>query len=113
MTHNEGTEDKMGTSTRVESVKAANKQHRCDWCPEKIEAGESYERYRYFGDDGPAVIKMHPECYDAMLEVAREEGPHFEFTMHESPRGCSCGGCGDCSYCQTHNAALRGAGPVE
>ena len=95
-------------SSNVESIKAAKKQHRCDWCPEKIEAGESYMRYRYFGDNGPAVVKMHPECYDAMLEVAAEEGGQIEFTMHSSPRGCSCGGSGDCDGCKTHNVELTG-----
>lgn len=94
----------MGTSTQVENVTAAKKQHRCDWCPEKIEAGESYKRYRWFGDDGAAVVKMHPECYDAMLEVAHEEGGQIEFSPHESPRGCSCGGDGYCNHCKkTHN----------
>lgn len=92
-------------STHVENVKAAKKQHRCDWCPEKIEAGQPYARYRWFGDDGPAVVKMHPECYDAMQECAREEGGEFEFSLHESPRGCSCGGSGYCAGCKkTHNA---------
>lgn len=87
-------------SSNVESINAAKKQHRCDWCPEKIDAGESYMRYRYFGDDGPAIVKMHPECYDAMLAVADEEGPHFEFSLHASNRGCSCGGDGHCNHCQ-------------
>lgn len=64
----------MGTSTQIRSVKAAKKRHRCYWCLENIEAGESYKRYRWFGDDGADVVKMHPECYDAMLEVAHEEG---------------------------------------
>ena len=93
----------MGTSTQVESVKAAKKQHRCDWCSEKIDAGTSYKRYRWFGDDGAAVVKMHPECYDAMLEVADAEGGQIEFTPHSSSRGCSCGDSGDCGHCKTHN----------
>lgn len=93
----------MGTYTQTETIKAAKKQHKCDWCPESIDAGEPYKRYRFFGDAGPAVVKMHPECYDAMQEVADEEGGYLEWTPHESPRGCSCGGAGDCDHCKTHN----------
>ena len=67
------------SQTETESHKA-RKQHRCDWCWQHIEAGDRYRRYRYFDFDEPTTIKMHPECYDAMLDAAREEGGVFEWT---------------------------------
>lgn len=98
--------------SELEIVKAAKKRHRCSWCAEGIEVGETYKRYRWYGDDGPATVKMHPECYDAMEEMAAEEGPGFEFAPGESPRGCTCGHSRGCERCaarkaQTHNEEVE------
>ena len=57
----------------------ARKRHRCTWCWQFIEIGETYLRYRYYGDDA-CTVKEHPECYEAMLEAVREEGGFFEWT---------------------------------
>ncbi len=96
----------------VETVKAAKKRHRCSWCAEGIEAGETYKRYRWFGDDGPMTVKMHPECYDAMLELSQEWGEDIEFHEGDNPRGCNCGHSRGCDRCearkaQTHNALAQ------
>jgi len=89
----------MGTASEVETVKVAKKQHRCSWCGTKIEAGESYKRYRYFGDDGARTVKEHPECYDAMEELAYEWG-EIEFHEGDNPRGCNCGHSAGCERCE-------------
>ena len=105
-------EDEMSD---VETVKAAKKRHRCLWCAEGIEAGETYKRYRWFGDDGPRTVTMHPECYDAMLELSQEWGEDIEFHEGDNPRGCNCGHSRGCDRCearkaQTHNALAQGRG---
>lgn len=58
----------------------ARSQHRCDWCWERINLGEPYRRYRYFADGDVGTVRMHPECYDAMQQAAREEGGWIEWT---------------------------------
>ena len=55
-------------------------RHRCLWCWQFIEVGETYTRYRWFGDDEPGTVKAHPECYEAILEAAREDGGVCEWT---------------------------------
>lgn len=88
----------------IETIKAAKKQHRCSWCDKRIEVGESYKRYRWFGDDGPSTVKLHHECYDAMHEAAQEEGGDFEFMPGENPRGCNCGFSAGCERCAARKA---------
>ena len=51
----------------------ANKVHLCSWCWQSIKSGDAYKRYRSFYD-GAITIKMHPECHEAMLAQAKEEG---------------------------------------
>lgn len=65
--------------TETETHKA-NKVHRCTWCWQGIDAGDEYKRYRWFGYGDAATIKMHPECYDLMQEMAIEEGGYIEWT---------------------------------
>lgn len=101
--------------SNVETVKAAKKRHRCSWCAEGIEVGETYKHYRSFGDDGWATVKLHQECYDAMEELAAEEGSDVEFSPGDNPRGCNCGHSRGCDRCearkaQTHN--LQGNAPA-
>ena len=89
----------MGTMTDIEVVKAAQKAHRCSWCAEKIDAGSSYSRWRYYGDDGPTVVKIHPECKAALDEVNND--PDFEeWCEGDNPRGCNCGHDLGCTRCQ-------------
>ena len=58
----------------------ARKAHRCQWCWQRIDEGTEYKRYRYYDSGEASTVKMHPECYDAMQEAAREEGGYIEWT---------------------------------
>jgi len=64
----------------------ARKKHKCSWCGESIEIGESYKRYRYFDGGDAGTVKMHPECYEDMLECAHNEGGWIEWTYGGSER---------------------------
>jgi hypothetical protein len=65
--------------TEVETHKA-RKAHRCEWCWQRIDEGAEYKRYRYYDGGEAGTVKMHPECYEAMQEAAREEGGWIEWT---------------------------------
>lgn len=64
----------------------AIKQHRCDWCLQLIEPGETYKRYRFFDGSEASTIKMHAECFDAMQDEAREWGGYFEWWPRQEER---------------------------
>ena len=76
-----------------ETIKKAKKRHRCSWCGEFIEIGDSYERWIW--NDGGAIlaVKAHPECEDAMVGGD-------EFTPYDNPRGCNCGFDARCERCK-------------
>ena len=93
--------------TETEEVKAAKKAHQCSWCGKKIDVGQPYMRYRWFGDDGVSTVKEHPECYEAMNELIDFDGEVL-FSPGDNPRGCNCGHDHGCERCeankaQTHN----------
>lgn len=46
-------------------IKAARKKHRCSWCAEFIERGESYTTVGGKWGGEFSFAKMHPECYTA------------------------------------------------
>jgi hypothetical protein len=69
----------MGYATEPTSHKAI-KTHRCSWCWQLINIGETYKKYRYFMDGDAGTVKAHPECMDAIDECAHEEGGWFEWT---------------------------------
>lgn len=75
----------MSAMSQVSEYKA-RKLHKCSWCAERIEIGEEYTRYRYFSDGDAGTVKMHPECYDAMLEAASHEGGWIEWTPGDGER---------------------------
>lgn len=58
----------------------AQKQHRCTWCWQFVESGDTYKRYRFYGGDGAGTVRMHPECHEVMQEEARAEGGWLEWT---------------------------------
>lgn len=94
----------MGNQSDTESVKAAKKPHSCSWCAEHIDAGHPYKRYRWYDGGSANTVKMHPECYDASLELIALEGGEIEFMPGDSPRGCCCGydrGCAKCAARKT------------
>lgn len=68
----------MGTMSETKTLKAA-KTHRCTWCWQRIEPGEHYCRYRWWSGGDAGTEKMHPECHNAMLNAAEEEGGWFEW----------------------------------
>lgn len=80
----------MSTNSDIQYIKHAKKAHRCDWCAERIEIGESYERWRWYDGGDAGTTKMHPECANASSEVASEEGGYFEFHPGMFRRGCGC-----------------------
>lgn len=73
-------------STTEQTTQTARKTHRCSWCGEVINPGDTYARWRYFGDDGPSTVKMHPECDDAQKRHV-DQGGENEFFLYESGRG--------------------------
>lgn len=65
-------------TTATEHV--ARKAHRCSWCWQRIPAGESYSRYRYYNGGEAGSVKAHPECYAAIMQASSEEGGYVEWT---------------------------------
>jgi hypothetical protein len=66
----------------------ARKEHKCDWCAEKIKKGEQYYTYTGKYDGEFQSIKMHNECYEAMRREASEDKTgdyYFEYDIN--PRG--------------------------
>lgn len=80
----------MSSHSDVEVIKHAKKAHRCDWCAEKINIGDTYERWRWYDGGDAGTTKMHPECAYASSEVGKEEGYDFEYYPGMFRRGCGC-----------------------
>lgn len=74
-------------NTTPETIKAAKKKHRCTWCWQHIEPGESYIRFRYFDGGDASTSKMHPECDTAMARMALHQGYDFEYMPGDFKRG--------------------------
>ena len=74
--------------TEPRHVKKARNAHWCDWCGERIEAGNAYSTYFCFGEQ--TTTRMHPECYEAMgkADLYEEELP----PRGTFGRGCWCEG---------------------
>ncbi len=62
------------------TTQTAKKKHRCTWCWQFIENGELYQRYRFYDGGDSGTVKMHPECFSASQEMARDEGGFIEWT---------------------------------
>ncbi len=88
----------------------ARKPHRCDWCGEGIVAGDTYSRWRYYGD-AVATVRAHPECLSAGQEAAHEWGSDEVYFNRSNPRGCDCGYSAGCPTCEERKrlTGLRGA----
>lgn len=83
-------------NTTPETIKAARKKHRCCWCWEHIEVGNSYVRFRYFDGGDASTSRLHPECDAAAQRMAQVEGYDFEYTPGQFNRGCICESGDDC-----------------
>ena len=46
----------------------ARKAHRCTWCADPINAGDTYAHQTGVFDGRWYTSKMHPECFDDMCE---------------------------------------------
>jgi hypothetical protein len=96
------------TSTTPETIKAARKPYRCDWCDERIEVGGSYVRWRYFDARDAVTCRLHPECRAAQNRWVREDSSwNTEWTPGDFARGCTCA-AGNCE-CQKAAAVAKGA----
>lgn len=73
--------------TEVRIVNSASKHHYCSWCGTVIKKGNSYYRYRGFDGYDAFTVKEHPECYDAMIEVSKNQGESIYFSPGEYGRG--------------------------
>jgi len=58
----------------------SRKRRRCTWCWQFIEPGEHYKRYRTYDGDDSGTVTMHPECFDAMRQAARDDGGWIQWT---------------------------------
>lgn len=88
----------MSSATTPQLIKAAKKNHVCDWCNTKIDAGESYKRYRWFGNGDAYTVKMHPECYEASDDLMKIDPQELQEGWGDFKRGCYC--CdGECERC--------------
>ena len=77
----------MAVYTADQSILASSKRRACDWCGEAIEVGRPYVRWRWFGGDSPATVRVHPECKGALGDEAAECGGVIEFTPGDHHRG--------------------------
>lgn len=65
--------------TKATAHKAKKRAHRCSWCWQFINIGDTYKRYRYYSSGDAGTCKLHPGCYSLMLEVASLEGGMIEW----------------------------------
>ena len=57
-------------TTEAKTIKAAMKKYNCDWCGESIDVGSSYESWFTFGEN--TTIRMHHECFEALMEIGAD-----------------------------------------
>lgn len=69
------------------ATRKARKEHRCEWCGEKIEKGQDYFNYTGIGDGGFQDNKVHLECLDAMQEHFKYNTFDDEFMPYQFKRG--------------------------
>jgi hypothetical protein len=98
----------MGEVIGQKSIKHAAKDHACEWCGERIEAGQPYESWLWCEGGTVSQVKAHPECRSAWDDAASEEGGIYETGFGEHSRGCRCeaGAC-ECEMEVKHERPTR------
>lgn len=71
-----------------EVLRKAKKAHRCIWCGEAIESGESYIDERSVFERQLQRRRWHTECIDAVRKEWRA-GADEEFIAYSNERGCA------------------------
>ncbi|MBA7477130.1 hypothetical protein ES707_12528 [subsurface metagenome] len=64
-------------NTLLQKMVKCRKVHRCIWCGEEIEAGETAFFWKYVLDDGVQNEYYHTDCYAAMVEWDDEKDDGF------------------------------------
>ena len=54
-------------TTEPRLINKSQKSYMCEWCYEKILIGTSYWKWFTYGEN--VTARMHPECYNAMLQA--------------------------------------------
>lgn len=72
------------------TIKAARKEHRCNWCQEAIEVGTSYVRQRLVDGSDAWVFRAHPECDAAFSSLDRIDQETACTYGETYTRGCTC-----------------------
>lgn len=70
-----------------DEIKAAKKQHRCDWCNEPIDVGQPYVRQRSVDGRDVYTWRAHPECYEAAGTLDNGDRECEAYVTHA--RGCT------------------------
>lgn len=68
------------------TIKAARKNHRCHWCGERINKGESYHVWKGIYEGDFSVFKTHPEC-NAAAERTMKHNREHEVEAWDHERG--------------------------
>ncbi len=70
-------------------IQSARKEHKCYWCSEKINRGESYTIWKSAGDGEIWSFKIHPECETAYHNAPTHvrECIYEDFRFGEFKRG--------------------------
>lgn len=85
----------MATAFHERTVEHSRKARQCDWCASQIGIGEPYRGYGWRDGSNHGRVSMHLCCYQAMQEMAAEEGGWFEWSLGDFEKGCCCAN-GDC-----------------
>lgn len=76
----------MSYTLLSEVKRKARKEHKCIWCGQKIEVGETYIAEASIYDNDFQYSKWHPECREAcMIEYQKTKEEEFEPMCNERP----------------------------
>lgn len=96
----------MSTIGDCRRIAKSRKRKSCDWCNEWIDVGQPAVAWLWKDGADVQPTRVHPECYTALCEEAREWGYGYEFTPGDHKRGCTCEkGSDPCARCDRLAAA--------